>query len=284
MQPAGIRSRVCLSSRLLALALAVGAMLGGSASGAREPLAVDLSPADLERVAFDRSPGVVRMRERAPFVLLTDAAAVGMTGLLALLDAAYQQTRRDFSFLLPPRRHVTLLVFAGGDEFAAFPSRLGVALGLPEASVKGRALVGIGATAFRTSSSVGLSQAVAEGTRALLREMIGIGAGSDWFVEGVVTRSRWTVAPPNRPGLRAAVEDPRTCGSLATLLDGDPVPARRLWQAGLLVQFLLGDPLRRVQLPVLFDAMRRQGSMDARALVGAHLGIDLDAADGAFLT
>ena len=251
--------------------------------------AAHLSSVELERLAFaGRLLGGVRNFQRQPFLLLTDAPDLNGPAVLAALDAVYQWTRRDFPFLLPPRRAVPLIVFASDQEFNAFWRRLGspsrVSLEAVPQGVAGRTIESVATSHFQEWPEDGLALYVHEASHALLHQMFGIGAGGNWLAEGVATNYEWQVSQPDVHAVRAGLADPGGRMPLETLLNGERVPRERYWQAALVVQWLLDDPLRRVQLPTLFAAMREEGSVDARQLVGRYLGMSVNDVEEAWLT
>jgi hypothetical protein len=244
----------------------------------------ELAATDLVNAFED--PERVRMYERGPFVLLTDAPRLDVEGVLASLDAMHARTRELLPHMPTPNGPVPLLVFADEREYRAFwesfSARFGVRV-LPQKEDEGFTWHGVATAWFSDRYGPVRPTYVHEAHHALLERAYGLAAQRSWLFEGLANLeqleiSHQELASVYHRGLRRADKT----SSLSELLDGRPIRTDRYWQVTLFVQWLVENPERRVALDSALFEMAQRGSADVRPVVRRHFGSDLDALGVAF--
>jgi hypothetical protein len=243
-----------------------------------------LSTGDLVNAFPD--PTRVRMYERAPFVLLTDAPQLDAQSVLDSLETMHDRTRALLPHMPAPTKPVPLLVFADQREYRAFWESFSAQFGarvVPRKEDEGFTWHGVATAWYSDRYGPVRPTYVHEAHHALLEIAYGLSAQRSWLFEGLANLeqleiSHQELASVYRHGLRRADKT----SALSELLDGAPIDTDRYWQATLFAQWLIEDPQRRAALDSALFEMAQRGSADVRPVVRGHFGSDLDALGVAF--
>ena len=248
--------------------------------------AAELSVDQLLRDAFGPE-SETRVLRRSPFVVLTDSPDVPEGPLLDALEAMDRRTREDFPNLPEPTGPVWLLIFAEDADYRAFWPRFARQfageMGPPGSG--GFTALGIASASCLPDDPDAVRPVfVHEASHALMARMLGLASEGSWLFEALGTRYQLDVSGQDLgPIVRQGLADPSARSPLDELLDGEPVPETRYWQAATVVDWLLDDPGRRAAFHLAVDAMRARGSADLRPLAPEFLGGDLDTLEPAWL-
>jgi hypothetical protein len=226
-------------------------------------------------------PERVRVYERAPFVLLTDAPQLDAARVLDAIETMHTRTRDLLPHMPTPTSAVPLLVFADEREYRAFwesfSARFGTKL-LPNREDEGFTWQGVATAWFSDRYGAVRPTYVHEAHHALLERAYGLAAQRSWLFEGLANLEQLEISHQEldsvyRRGLRRADKT----STLAELLDGRPIRTDRYWQATLFAEWLVSDAPRRAALDSALFEMAQRGSADVRPVVRRHFGSDLDA-------
>jgi hypothetical protein len=228
---------------------------------ARGPRARGLSLREIESLASEDGDGdrarFARTVDR-PWVLMTEAPAPDARDLAARLGRVYADVVNDFPFLPKPANPSVVLVFATETRdrrfWRALERRVGLSFSEPSMGVRGHAVLGIGTTWWSddVTPATLLRICLHEAVHALMHQMLDIGRTPSWLAEGIASRyDARALGLDLGPHVRALVEE-GTFPTLDELMTPDRIPAHGYVPVALLVDWLLADPLRRSQLPVLY--------------------------------
>lgn len=226
-------------------------------------------------------PERVRVYERGPFVLLTDAPRLDIDPVLASLETMHARTRELLPHMPAPVGPVPLLVFTDKREYRAFWESFSARFGarvIPFEEDEGFTWQGVATAWFTDRYGAVRPTYVHEAHHALLERAYGLAAQRSWLFEGLANLeqleiSHQELASVYRRGLRRADKT----SSLNELLDGRSIRTDRYWQATLLAEWLVSDPGRRTALDSALFEMAQRGSTDMRPVLRHHFGTDLDA-------
>lgn len=244
----------------------------------------DLVTADLVDAFPD--PQDVRVYERDPFVLITDAPDLDAVRVLDALDTMHRRTRDLLPHMPTPTHAVPLLVFADDREYRSFwesfSARFGTHL-VPNREDEGFTWQGVATAAFSDRYGAVRPTYVHEAHHALLERAYGLAAQRSWLFEGLANLEQLEISHQEldsvyRRGLRRADKT----SALTELLDGRPIRTDRYWQATLFAEWLVSEAPRRAALDSALFEMAQRGSTDLRPLVRRHFGADYDALGVAF--
>jgi hypothetical protein len=243
----------------------------------RAPDAAYLSTSELVREAFGGGRPA-RVLRRGPFVVSTDEPRLDGAKLLDALEAMYGRTRADLPGLPAPSHPAPLLIFAADRNYREFWPRFARRFG-GEAAAPGSG----GFTALGVASASAAADPAAirpvfvhEASHALAGPMLGLDNRGEWLLEGLATRYQLAFSGQDiGPIARAGLADARGRATFEDLLDGEPIPEARYWQAALVIDWMLADPGRRERFLAALGAMRRRGSTDLRPLARSHFGVAL---------
>ena len=242
----------------------------------RAPDVAYLSIPELGREAFGARPA--RVLRRGPFAVSTDEPRLDEARLLDALEAMYGRTRADLPGLPAPSRPVPLLIFAADRDYREFWPRFARRFEAEMAAPRsgGFTALGVGSAPGATDPATIRPVFVHEASHALMGQMLGLDNRGEWLLEGLATRYQLAFSGQDiGPIVRAGLADARGRTPLEDLLDGEPIPETRYWQAALVIDWMLADPGRRERFLAALGAMRRRGSTDLRPLVRGHFGVTL---------
>jgi hypothetical protein len=236
-----------------------------------------LSERDL-RSAF-AAPSLVRVGDRAPFVVLTDDPRLDIDSVLEALIEMDTRMRGRFPDLPTPDRPVPLLVFSTEESYRTFwrqfAARAGARAG-PLAEDEGYTWMGVATTYYSDEYGLVRPTYVHEASHALLERSLGLAAQRSWLFEGLGVFDQLEVSRQDlrfvyaqglrRSDLKMPVDE---------LVSGKPIPTSRYWQATLLMEWILVDAERTAALAAALEDMRRRGSADLRWLVSRHFDMDM---------
>lgn len=231
-------------------------------------------------------PERVRVYERGPFVLLTDAPRLDAERVLDAIDTMQERTREFLPHMPTPTVPVPLLVFADEREYRwfweGFSARFGMHV-VPNREDEGFTWQGVATAWFSDRYGAVRPTYVHEAHHALLERAYGLAAQRSWLFEGLANLEQLEISHQDldtvyRRGLRRA----DTTSSLSELLDGRPIPTDRYWQVTLFAEWLVAEAPRRAALDSALFEMAQRGSTDLRPVVRRHFGSDLDALSVAF--
>jgi hypothetical protein len=251
----------------------------------RAPGAAYLSTAELGREAFGGGRPA-RVLRRGPFVVSTDEPGLDEARLLDALAAMYGRTRADLPGVPPPSRPVPLLIFAADRDYRAFwprfARRFEAELAAPRSG--GFTALGVASAPSAADPTTVRPVFVHEASHALMGQMLGLDNRGEWLFEGLATRYQLAFSGQDiGPIVRAGLAEVRSRTPFEDLLDGEPIPEARYWQASLVIDWLLADPGRRERFFAALGAMRRRGSTDLRPLVRGHFGVTLAELEASWL-
>jgi hypothetical protein len=242
-----------------------------------------LSIREIEVLAFGEGAfGRTQRFTQPPWVVLVESAASGDRQLVPLLDWVYRQIRQEWPFLAQPRRPAVLVLFASRESEVRFwdrlAHRLDVVISGPASGFLGRAMAGIGsswsgATPDETTRTMVW---VHEAVHALMHQMLDVRGVPSWLAEGLARRYDLLATGHDvHVEVKAALAAGRI-PALDALMGEKRIPSHGYLPAALLVDWLLDDPLRQSQLPVLFRELRTTGAADLAKLLTRHLGMSMD--------
>jgi hypothetical protein len=218
-----------------------------------------------------------------PWAVMSSAPGFAGGSVMPLLDAAYRLVRGDFPFLGDASEPAVLLVFDTRAAQAAFLARLGERLHTRFdfgnlANVGGESVLGIGMTWVEDIAPENLPTiCLHESVHALTAQLFGIDQVASWFSEGVARRAELVILDPDAREHVQAVLAQNQIPPLAELMNAAHIPAHGYLPAALLIDWLLDDPLRRSQLPLLFRDARAERRPDLLALLQRRMGLGADA-------
>ena len=190
----------------------------------------------------------------------------------------YGRTRADLPTLPAPPRPAPLLVFAADGDYRAFwprfARRFEAAMAAPRSG--GFTALGVASAAAAADPAAIRPVFVHEASHALMGPMLGLDNRGEWLLEGLATRYQLAFSGQDiAPIARAGLADARGRATFEDLLDGEPIPEARYWQAALVIDWMLADPARRERLLAALGAMRRRGSTDLRPLARGYFGVPM---------
>jgi hypothetical protein len=249
---------------------------------ARPPIERGLSIREIEVLAFgEGAPGRTGRFTQPPWAILSESASSPDRQLLPLLDWVYREIRREWPFLVQVRQPAVLVLFESSEHEARFwgrlAERLGIVIAQPPSGFLGRAMAGIGSSWSEVSPDPKQRTMIAvhEAVHALMHQMLDVRGVPSWLAEGLARRyDLRAVGYDVRPEVRAALAAGRI-PPLDALLGEKRIPPHGYLPAALLVDWLLDDPLRQSQLPVLFRELHATGAADLRTLLTRHLGMSM---------
>ncbi len=214
----------------------------------------------------------VRSAAGAGFEVLTDCDALDLPRLVSHLEEVKEAVRQAFPFMPAPLWQPRLLVFATREEYQAFPPVLAAAFGAQAAppETDGFTMCGLAMGWWLEERGTLRPTFTHEFVHALLEPSFPLQNKSEWLHEGVAAHFQLRFHP--QADMAATVQEGIAQEGwrlpLERLLDGEPIPANRYWQAMTVVELFLSVPRYGEKLPELLNALQAAGS----TALGPHLG------------
>jgi len=246
-----------------------------------------LTVAEIATLASDENRSrPLRTAVAPPWVVMTEDVGLNDQDLSRRLQSIYQDVVRDFPFLKKPSEPAVLIVFASKEHSERFWDSLEKALELrpPQlpATYRGQATLGIGTTWWTedVTESFLTRVCVHEGVHALMDQMLDVGNRSEsWFAEGLASRYDMKAVDFDVGGaVREALQEGNFPGVLE-LMAAERLPPHGYVPAALIIDWLLADPLRRSQLPVLYRELHVAPGTPLGPLLERNLGMSISRLD-----
>lgn len=231
------------------------------------PAETELTADDLRRLAFPDLPrDEVRIAERGPVLLLTNAGELRTEELAAHLGQVWAAVFAELDFLPKPPRAVPLIVFASRGQYRAFPPRLAALMNsqAPPPPSDGFTLQAISTSYYDEKRGTLRPVYTHEFVHAVLTPSLELQNKGEWLHEGLAVCFQMRFHPQADlvQIVRGGMADPSAHLPLEQLCHGGPIPSSRYWQAMTVVEMLLKDEELRKRLPGLIEAFRAAGSTD----------------------
>ncbi|MBI4879984.1 MAG: hypothetical protein HY812_10055 [Planctomycetes bacterium] len=220
---------------------------------------------EIGSLAFPCAPAEpVRAAAGAGFEILTDCSVLDLPRLVQHLESVREALRQELPFLPEPLCSPRLLVFATREEYQAFPPRIAARFNSEAArpETDGYTVFGLATGWWKEERGTLRPTYTHEFVHALLEQSLLLQNKSEWLHEGVAAHFQLRFHP--QADIAATVQDgiARDGWSLPLerLLDGEPIPANRYWQAMTVVEMLLSTPRHREKLAELLASFQAAGS------------------------